>query len=88
MVKKNPESTGDGNDESTPVDPINLAPGESVSFEAPDGGTQHIVVNVVGGSGDSNRPQSPLGCIWSIFQGCGCLVLVVLAIGFFGSLFN
>jgi hypothetical protein len=88
MVKKNPESPDENDEKVSPVGPINMAPGETVSFEAPSGEAAHIVVNVMGGSGDSSRPRSPLSCIWSIFQGCGCLVLVLLAIGFLGALFN
>ncbi|MFZ4505276.1 MAG: hypothetical protein ACOYNK_02830 [Microbacteriaceae bacterium] len=72
-----------------PNDEVILSAGESVSFEVPENSRpQHITVNIAGGAGNSDRPRSPLGCVWSVFQGCGCLVVVFVVIALVGSLFR
>jgi len=88
MAPKNPETSPENDEPTVPTDPISVSPGESVSIEVPPGSAQHITVNVVGGGGEGNRQSSLLGCVWSVFQGCGCLVLIFVALAFIGSLFR
>ncbi|MFM2411847.1 MAG: hypothetical protein RLZZ587_180 [Actinomycetota bacterium] len=56
-----------------------LRDGESVSFTATSDGTANIVVNVV-------PPQRSSGFFSSCFQGCGCLVIIVVVFSIIGSL--
>ncbi len=56
-----------------------LRDGESVSFTAPSDGTAHIVVNVV-------PPQRSSGFFGSCFQGCGCLLIILVVFSIIGSL--
>jgi len=72
-----------------PNDEVILSAGQSVSFEVPENSRpQHITVNIAGGAGSGDRPRSPIGCVWSVFQGCGCLVVVFVVIALVGSLFR
>jgi hypothetical protein len=78
--EENPENSGNSGE-------FTMSPGESISFEVPRGTDQNITVNVVGGVGSGGTPRTLFGCVWSVFQGCGCIVLLLIAIGFIGSLF-
>jgi hypothetical protein len=88
MAKKTSDSPDENNQTGAQSGDFTLAPGESISFEVPRGSDQNITVNVVGGAGNNGTPRTLFGCVWSVFQGCGCLVLLVIAIGFIGSLFR
>ncbi|MFM6973675.1 MAG: hypothetical protein ACKOXM_00775 [Agromyces sp.] len=57
---------------------VNLRDGESVRFEIPTEGTPHIVVNVV-------PPQRSSGFLSSCFQGCGCILIILVVLGIIGS---
>lgn len=89
MDKNSPDGPDDGADKDIPRDDantVNLNPGDSVSIELPNGGgSARVVVNVVGGNVPP-RPGNGIGsCVWSIFQGCGCLVLLAIVIAVLGS---
>ena len=88
MAKKTSETPEENPENSGNSSEFTMSAGESISFEVPRGTDQNITVNVVGGAGSGGTPQTLFGCVWSVFQGCGCIVLLLIAIGFIGSLFR
>jgi hypothetical protein len=88
MAKKTSDTPEENSDPAANSGEFTMSAGESISFEVPRGTDQNITVNVVGGAGSGGTPQTLFGCVWSVFQGCGCIVLLLIAIGFIGSLFG
>ena len=55
-----------------------LKDGESISIAAPQDGTTHVTVNIA-------PPARSQGLFTSCLQGCGCVVLILVALAVIGS---
>lgn len=70
--------TADGSSTAGIPQEVTLNDGDSITFTAPTDGTTHIVVNVA-------PPQRSTGFFSSCFQGCGCLLLIIVALSIVGA---